>query len=455
MKFFSIISLGCPKNLVDSEQFLFIFKEAGFEFTKKLDEAEIILINTCGFIQEAKEEAILTILETAELKGKNLKKLIVTGCLVKRYKESLVHEIPEVDLWLDLKDFTVPSLLRNDTDQIQRGHMGASRKDHKSQTSHSYKKRELLTPKHYAYLRVSDGCDNRCSYCSIPDIRGKHTSERVEDLLKDAYFLRCLGVKELIINAQDTSRYGYDLYGKSMLVELLKKIDEMKLFSWIRLLYLHPAHLTEEMIEQLAQVSSLLPYFDIPLQHINDDILALMNRKIDKKSTIKRLEFLRNIFPDGAIRTTFITGFPSEKRIHFHELEDFIKSFRFTRLGVFTFSAEEGTVAYHLKPRVSKQTAQNRKDKLMILQQSISTDIMNSFVGKTLEVLIDRKADDEQFLFEGRSYLDAPEIDGNVFIKNVGDAFKRPVREMDNSLGNIVKVKITDALDYDLIGEIE
>jgi len=436
-KFFSLISLGCSKNLVDSEKYFYIFKQAGYTYTAKYEIAETILINTCGFINDAKEEAILTILDIAKLKKGNLKKLIVTGCLVKRYKNDLEFEIPEVDIWLDLKDFhSLKFYIANLTNNCN--NMPAYN-------------RELMTPKHYAYLRISDGCDNRCSYCVIPDIRGSHVSETIDNLILEAQYLANLGVKELIINAQDTTRYGYDLYGKSILVHLLKKIEQMNLFPWIRVLYLHPAHLTEEMIEEFAGMKTLLPYFDIPLQHINDEILRSMNRKIDKKTILKKLYLLRDKFPECAIRTTFITGFPGETRAHFNELERFIKDFRFTRLGVFTYSDEEGTVSNSLPQKVLTQTAQRRKDKLMALQQSISSETMAYYIGKTLDVLIDKISTDREYSFEGRSFLDAPEIDGKVLINKYS---KNRDQILSYHIGDIIKIKITDSLDYDLIGEV-
>ena len=423
MKYFSVISLGCPKNLVDSEKFNSLFIQAGLENNKNLSLADIILINTCGFINEAKEEAITTILQTAELKKNNLKKLIVTGCLVKRYKDALQKEIPEVDVWVDLKDFDKFLL------EIH-GSLSSSIN------------RKILTPKHYAYLRISDGCDNKCSYCTIPSIRGELKSESIDFLLEEVKQISSYGAKELIINAQDTTRYGYDISGKPMLIDLLNQIDNLNLFKWIRLLYLHPAHLTETIIKQLAKIKSLVPYFDIPLQHINSDILKSMNRKVDSDTILKRLNLLRKVFPDCAIRTTFITGFPGETRQHFNELLSFVKDFRFTRLGVFTFSDEEDTVANKLTGKVSKQTAIRRKDRLMEVQQDISTKIMSEFIDKTIDVIIDKVTNDENYDFEGRSYLDAPDIDGVVYVKG------------KTNVGDIVKVKITDSSDYDLFGII-
>ncbi|MCK9329247.1 MAG: 30S ribosomal protein S12 methylthiotransferase RimO [Candidatus Cloacimonetes bacterium] len=422
MRNFSIISLGCPKNLTDSENFFSIFKQAGYNFTDNVNIAEILLINTCGFIRDAQEESINTILEHILLKNNKLKKLIVTGCLVKRFQEELKQEIPEVDLWLDLKDFDGLQKLLNTHFKIER---------------------EILTLPHYAYLRVSDGCNNRCSYCAIPDIRGELHSISIENLLEEAKILALKGVKELIVNAQDTSNYGKDLHGKSMLVELLTKLDNLKLFKWIRLLYLHPAHLTKEMVFEFSKIKSLLPYFDIPLQHINDNILKNMNRKITKQETLSLLNFIRETIPQAAIRTTFITGFPGETKKDYIELKNFIQEFRFTRLGVFSYSQEKGTPAYNFNNQVNKQTAQNRKDRLMAIQQKISEEIMSSFIDQELEVIIDRKANEESFLYEGRSYLDAPEIDGTIFITH-GNA--KP--------GDIVTVQITDSWEYDLVGKI-
>ena len=421
-KYFSLISLGCPKNLIDSEIFFTIFQQAGYVYTQKQEQAEAILINTCGFIKDAQEESVMSILEASVLKKKKLKKLIITGCLVKRFKESLAKDIPQVDIWLDLKDFDSLKIILS---------------------AESSAKRTLLTPRHYAYLRVSDGCNNRCSYCAIPDIRGNHKSEKLEALMDEAKYLASLGVKELIINAQDTTMYGVDLYGKPSLIDLLRQIEVLNLFPWIRLLYLHPAHLTEDMIAQLTKFKTLLPYFDVPLQHINNDILLAMNRKVDKETILSRLYKLRENFPKCAIRTTFITGFPTETKQQFIELKAFIKEFRFTRLGIFTYSPETGTPAFDITPKVLNRTAQYRKDSLMALQQSISAEIMASFKDRVLDVIIDSKSKEKGYTHEGRAYLDAPEIDGKVYIVN-GNCH----------LGDIVKVKITETWEYDLVGEI-
>jgi ribosomal protein S12 methylthiotransferase len=422
---FSIISLGCPKNLVDSERFLGLVNKYDYVHTTDIKNASLILINTCGFIADATEESINTILQTAQLKRKKLKHLIVTGCLVKRYKAELILDLPEVDLWIDLKDFTAFEswLAKTAVESV------------------SFQ-RSLLTPAHYAYLRISDGCDNRCSYCAIPDIRGAHKSETIEKLISEAKYLSTIGVQELIITAQDTTLYGVDKYGKPKLIQLLQQIESLNLFPWIRLLYLHPAHLTESMIDELAKLKALLPYFDIPLQHISDEILIAMNRKVDSQTILRRLTYLKQVFPDCAIRTTFITGFPGEKISHFKQLKDFITNFRFTRLGVFCYSCEENTPASLLEPQVSKATAEKRKDTLMSIQQSISSEVLSNFIGSELDVIVESKSDYISG-YEGRSFLDSPEIDGKVYIYG-----------SDLPIGQIVKVRIAESLMYDLIGEV-
>jgi len=425
--YYHIISLGCPKNLVDSEVFHHIFQQAGYTNMENPMKANIIFINTCGFIQEAQEEAVNTILEICHLKNKQI---IVTGCLVKRFKKDLIKKIPEVNFWLDLKDFQ--GLKKIITPKTQK------RAKYKATFP-----RCLLTPHHYAYLRLSDGCNNHCTYCAIPSIRGPHCSVAIPDLINEAQWLSSLGVQELIITAQDTTLYGSDIYGKPMLSELLNTIESLNLFPWIRLLYLHPTHLNEKLIDELSQLKSLLPYFDIPLQHISTDILNLMNRQIDKETTIQKLNYLRRQFPQAAIRTTFMTGFPGEKKQHFTELKTFIQDFNFTRLGVFCYSPEKGTPAYYLPNKVAKTIAQKRKDQLMALQQQISPQILASFVGTKMEVIIDRKSDHPDYQYEGRSYLDAPDIDGIVYLENGN--FR---------VGEIVEAEITEAWEYDFVAKV-
>jgi len=420
MKKYSITSLGCSKNLVDSEVFSYNIEKCNYQYTNELAEAEVIIINTCGFIKDAKEESINTILEISELKktGK-CKKLIVTGCLVKRYFKDIQKSIPEIDHLIDLKDFNYFSKIFSQDYEYQR---------------------KLLTPSHFAYLRISDGCNNFCSYCAIPSIRGKLQSIPIENLVKEAESLTERGVKELIITAQDTANYGTDIYGKPKIVELLEELHQINGIEWIRLLYLHPAHITSELIDKISKIPKILKYFEIPLQHINDKILQDMNRKISKKRIFQILKEIKEKIPDAIIRTTFIVGYPGETDRRFNELKDFIKTQKFLRMGIFTYSKEEGTKAFNIKNRVSQKIAQTRKDELMSIQQEISKKLLENYVGKRLKVIIDRKSEEKDFLFEGRSYLDAPDIDGKVFL------FDENLK-----IGEIYEVEIIDSWEYDLI----
>ncbi len=424
MKKYSIISLGCSKNLVDSEVFAHIIEQNKYRQTNKLEEAEVIIINTCGFINDAKEESINEILEAAELKETgSCEKLIVTGCLVKRYFKDIEKDIPEIDHLINLKNFDNFSKLFSQTCEYQR---------------------KLLTLPHFAYLRISDGCNNLCSYCAIPSIRGNLESIPIESLVQEAESLAERGVKELILTAQDTTNYGADIYGKSKLVELLEQLHQIEKIEWIRLLYLHPAHITSEIINVFASLPKICKYFEIPLQHINNEILKSMNRKITRKRIISILDEIRNKIPESVIRTTFIVGYPGETETHFKELKEFILSQNFERLGIFTYSREEGTSAYDFPDRVPEETAQRRKDELMQIQQEISKKNLEKFVGKKIPVIIDKESKEKVFIFEGRSSFDAPEIDGKVFIE-----------EGNAEIGEIVNVMILDSWEYDLVGRIE
>ena len=423
MKKFAIISLGCSKNLVDSEVFAFITESAGYALTEDLQKAEIIIVNTCGFILDAKEESISTILEAADFKvsGK-CRKLIVTGCLVKRYFEDIKNSFPEIDNVIQLKDF---STFKNV--------LGIN----------SIEDRKLLTLPHFAYLRVSDGCNNHCSYCAIPAIRGKLKSVPIETLISDTENLVAKGVREVILTAQDTAQYGVDIYGKQKLPELLQKLNDIKKLEWIRILYLHPAHISSEMIDTIAKLPKVCKYFEIPIQHINNEILSSMNRKVTKERVSEIIDEIRSKMPDSVIRTTLITGYPGETEENFIELKNFVKEMKFERLGAFTYSREEDTPAFDLEPQVSEEIAEQRKDELMQIQQDISEEFLAGLVGQKINVIIDKSSDEEGFLFEGRSYFDSPEIDGVVFIT-----------EGKGKIGDIVKVEIIDAWEYDLIGKI-
>jgi ribosomal protein S12 methylthiotransferase len=423
MKKFAIISLGCSKNLVDSEVFAFITESAGYEYTEELQEAEVIIVNTCGFILDAKEESISTIFEAADFKtsGK-CKKLIVTGCLVKRYFEDIKISFPEIDEIIQLKDFNA----------FKKVFEISSTED-----------RKLLTLPHFAYLRISDGCNNHCSYCAIPAIRGQLKSVPIEKLVASTESLVARGVREIILTAQDTAQYGTDIYGEQRLNELLQKLNVIKNLEWIRILYLHPAHISSELIDTIAKLPKVCEYFEIPIQHINNEILSSMNRKVTKERISEIITEIRSKIPDAVIRTTLITGYPGETEERFNELKDFVKEMKFERLGAFAYSREEDTPAFDLEPQVSEKIAEHRKDELMQIQQDISEEFLAGLVGEKINVIIDKKSSEEGFLFEGRSYFDSPEIDGVVFIT-----------EGEGKIGDIVEVEIIDAWEYDLIGKI-
>ncbi|MBL7149407.1 MAG: 30S ribosomal protein S12 methylthiotransferase RimO [Candidatus Cloacimonetes bacterium] len=424
MKKFAMISLGCSKNLVDSEVFANIIEQKNYSHTENLEEAEVIIVNTCGFISDAKEESIETILEAAEHKKTGrCRKLIVTGCLVKRYFQNIKESIPEIDELVNLKDFDKFAAIFG---------------------TNPTSGRKLFTLPHFAYLRVSDGCNNHCSYCAIPSIRGKLTSVPIEKLVKEAKSLAERGVKELILTAQDTANYGVDIYGEPRLTQLLEELHQIKNLDWIRILYLHPAHITSEIIDTIAHLPKVCKYFEIPLQHINNEILQSMNRKVTKERIKDIISEIRTKIPEAIIRTTLITGYPGESEDKYIELRDFIKEMRFERLGVFSYSREEDTPAFDLSEQIPEKIAEKRKEEIMMLQQTISEDFLAGLIGKKIKVIIDRIGEEGEFPFEGRSYFDTPEIDGTVFIEK-GEA----------EIGKIVTVEITDSWGYDLVGKIE
>ena len=425
-KKYHLISLGCPKNLIDSEIFSFLSEEANYDPTEDSTKADLIIINTCGFIVSAKEEGIETILEAIRMKEEGVcQSLVVTGCLVKRYFDELMAEFPEIDFLINLKDFKKFAEVLGLKDFAYN--------------------RKLMTPSHFAYLRISDGCNNNCTYCAIPLIRGKLTSVPEEEVLAEAQRLASQGVKELIITAQDTTQYGKDIYPQGRLIQLLKNISQINGIEWIRLLYLHPAHLTHKMIDEIAVIPKILPYFDIPFQHISDKILKKMNRRKFSDHINDILNYLHLKIPHAMLRTTFIVGFPGEERKDYEELKKFIQKRKFARMGIFIYSQEEDTPANDFTPQVARKTATNRYNKLMQIQQDISADIMASFIGKEIECIIDNVAEEDDFDFEGRSWFDAPDVDGAVYMTDNQSLAK---------IGDIVTVKIVDAWEYDLLGEI-
>ena len=429
MKKINIVTLGCSKNTVDSENVAGHLKEAGFtiRFDDDKNDADIVIINTCGFIGDAKEESIATILEYAELKRrkKNPKKIVVCGCLSQRYADELRAEIPEVDAFYGVNDWN--KLLGDIMDEY-------SEKDFTAQ-------RVVSTPKHYAYLKIAEGCNRSCSYCAIPLIRGKFVSRPIDDLVGEAKQLVAQGVKELLVIAQDTTYYGMDIYGKRALAELLERLAVESGAKWIRLHYTFPSSFPDDVIEVMKKYKCICNYIDIPLQHISTDVLASMKRGIDKEGTLQLMQMFRNKLPDVAIRTALIVGYPNETEEDFEQLKDFVRDMRFDRLGVFRYSAEEGTPSFPLGDTVSEEEKQRRMDEIMELQETISIEKNSEKVGKEYMVLIDRREGD---FWVGRTEYDSPEIDNEVLIS---------AEEMLVE-GRFYKVRIIEAMEYDLMAEL-
>ncbi len=435
-----MVSLGCPKNQVDAEHMMWSLRDSGFEIVQDAALADVAVINTCGFIQSAKQEAIETILEFGKLKEEGrIKALVVTGCLSERYKDEVKAEIPEADAVVGLgsqKDIAavINGIIRGDGDVCAYG----KKEDLKLDGG-----RIISTEPFYAYIKIAEGCDNCCSYCAIPSIRGRFRSRPMESVIEEAKWLASVGVKELVVVAQDTTRYGEDLYGEPKLAELLEELCRIDGFRWIRTLYSYPERITDKLIQTVKTQDKLVKYFDIPIQHCCDEILRKMNRKSDKKSLMELIEKLRREIPDVTLRTTLIAGFPGETEEQFEELCRFVKEVQFDRLGCFAYSPEEGTAAYEMDGQLDEKTRERRAELIMDEQMRISDRLNEQKIGQTLEVVaegFDRYAE----CWFGRSCQDAPEIDGKIFFT----AEKKP------SVGEFVKVKIEDVLDYDLIGSV-
>ena len=431
------VSLGCSKNLVDTELMLRKLYDAGFEITPNEEEAEIIIVNTCGFIESAKQESIDNILDLAWLKenGK-CRYIIATGCLVERYREEVMRELPEVDALVGIGSI---DKIVDACRAVLRGEKFSSFDD--KEKSALGGDRILTTPEYTAYLKIAEGCDNKCTYCAIPLIRGRLRSRPIEDIVKEAKDLEALGVKELNLIAQDTSRYGLDLYGEYSLARLVRAICAETSIPWIRLLYCYPDKITDELIEELASNDRLLKYMDIPIQHISDKILTRMNRHGDSALIRKTVKRLRERVPGIVLRTTAMVGFPGEGEEEFCELCEFIKEARFDHFGAFTYSAEEGTAAAEFDGAVEEQVKQQRYDAIMQTQLTITEEQNEEKLGKVLTVLCEG-FDSAAEICYGRSPADAPDVDGRVYFK----AAHRPTP------GEFVKVEITEALDYDLVG---
>ena len=434
-----ISTLGCAKNLVDSEMMLGTLVKNDYVQTGSIMDADIAIVNTCGFIEAAKEESINEILELAQYKERgNLKYLIVTGCLAQRYSDELLSEIPEIDIVLGTTSF---DMILEKIEELKGGIRSSLITDIDKHIAEEIP-RSLLTDTFSAYIKIAEGCDNHCTYCIIPKLRGKYRSRRQEDILKEARQLAKNGVKELIVIAQDTTKYGLDIYGKKAISDLMRELNEIEGLKWIRILYSYPEDVDAEFVKAVKECEKVLPYFDMPVQHANDAILKLMNRKTSKQQIKENIDRIRKEIPEASIRTSIIVGFPTETQEQFDELCEFVKEVKFDRLGVFAYSREEDTPAAILEGQIDEDIKQERKNRLMEIQQGISYEKNKTFVESTLEVMIDEKVEDG--LYEGRSYRDMMEIAGLVFVKTQEDLKK----------GQFVNVNITEALEYDLTGEL-
>lgn len=428
------ISLGCNKNLVDTEKTIALFKVNNYEIVNTPEDADIIVINTCGFIESAKEEAISTILEMAEYKKQNCKYLIAMGCLVERYKIELEKEIPEVDLYIKYSEYDT---LWKKIDELINGN------SNNNIDFEEFTDRIITTGKNYAYLKIADGCSNCCTYCAIPKIRGPQKSRTMQSIFKEANELAEKGYEEIILTAQDTTKYGVDIYGKPMLAELLQDLCGIEKIKWLRILYSYPETITDDLIKVINENQKICHYFDIPIQHIADDVLKRMNRKSNGESIRKLITKLRKEIPDVILRTTVMLGFPGETKENFDELYQFLKEAKFDKLGAFTYSKEEGTGAALMPNQIHPATKKSRYNKIMKLQQEISRKNLEQKIGTVQKVRVDGITKNKKY-YACRSYMDVPEIDGLIYVENTQDL----------KLGEWVDCKITNVKDYDLIGRI-
>ena len=435
------ISLGCDKNLTDTEVMLGLLASRGYEMTDDEREADIIVINTCCFIHDAKEESIQNILEMAEYKKEgSLKALIVTGCLAQRYRQEILDEIPEVDAVLGT---TAYDQILDAVDEALKG-QNSVRMEDLQRLPKVEAKRQVTTGGHFAYMKIAEGCDKHCTYCIIPKIRGRFRSRPMEELIREAEELAEQGVKELILVAQETTLYGKDLYGEKSLPVLLRKLCKISGLRWIRVLYCYPEEITDELIRVMKEEPKICHYLDLPIQHANDEILKRMGRKTSKQELIDIVGKLRKEIPDICLRTTLITGFPGETQEQYEELYRFVSEMEFDRLGVFTYSPEEDTPAALMPDQIEESVKEERQAELMELQQEIAFEAAENMVGKEVLVMIEGKVADEN-VYVGRTYKDAPNIDGLIFVETGVELVS----------GDFAKVRVTGALEYDLIGGIE
>lgn len=440
------ISLGCPKNLVDTEIMVGTLMKQGYEVTSNEQEADTVIVNTCGFIEESKAESIETILKMAGLKKEGqLKKLVVAGCLTQRYKDDLVEGLPEADLFVGSGEF------QNIDSILKQSYEGGTKKTFFNLPTYLQEEttpRINTQPRHRAYLKISEGCLKRCAFCAIPHIRGNLQSRDMQNVVNEAKLLAAGGVKELIIISHDFTDYGWDLRRKNTEaretpVELLRALAEVEGIEWIRLLYLYPDGITPEMIQLIKDNKKFCRYFDMPLQHINNDMLKKMNRKMTKEEILSVLDLIRKEIPDAVIRTQFIVGFPGETQEQFEEILQFISDQKFDRVGCFKYSPEENTPGGKMPDQLDEETKQKRWEAVMEVQQNISREMHKRQIGQVLDVIVEGFSEETELLLQGRSSQQAPDIDGVVLI-NDGQA----------KVGDIVKVRITDSMEYDLIGEV-
>lgn len=431
-----LVSLGCDKNRIDSELILGSLA-AENKIVNNPKEADIIIVNTCGFIESSKQESIDTILEMAEFKKENCKLLIATGCLTQRYSEELHNLIPEIDVMLGVNDYDKLNAYIKDFFQNNNKVCTCNYSD----STINAGERILTTPKYSAYLRIAEGCNNLCTYCIIPKIRGKYRSRSMENIIQEANDLAAGGVKEIILVAQDTTKYGIDLYGKKKLPELIRKISEIDNIEWIRVLYCYPEEITDDLIDEIANNEKVCKYLDIPIQHISNSVLKRMNRKSTKEIITTNILKMRNKIKNLILRTSIIVGFPGETEEDFEELREFISSIKFDKLGVFKYSQEEGTPAAKMDNQIDEEVKQDREEELMLIQQRSSKENNYKKIGKKYKVLVEGYKDE---YWVGRTYEMSPEIDGAIFFKC----------DKILSIGNFIEVVITDALEYDLIGVV-
>ena len=434
IKKYVLESLGCSKNLVDAEEMVYILNENGYEMTDDIDDADVAIVNTCGFIESAKEESIDTILDIASHKQKNLKHLIVTGCLVQRYYKDLKEQIPEIDAFLGTTSYnTILNVLQG----LSIG------KDNSlilpANTKLDHNKKKILTDSYYAYIKIAEGCDNSCTYCIIPKLRGRYVSRPMDEIVDEAKRLASQNVKEIVLIAQDTSKYGLDIYGEKKLPHLLRELSKIEGIRWIRFLYTYPEDITDELVQEVKNNDKVCSYFDIPIQHASNRILKLMNRSTDRQEISDKINLIRSNIKDAIIRTTLITGFPTESDEDIEELADFVSQMKFDKLGVFPYSREDVTYAVNMLCQIEQYVKNQRAEIILRLQQYIVREKNESYVGRIFSAIVDEVYED---YVVARSYMDVIEVDTVIYVQT----------ETAHKKGDFIEVKIADVLDYDLKG---